>query len=428
VDLNRNWGGSHDGNRIGQWGSVQGSISNHPDMETYCGPGPVSEIETQTVWEFARERDLMFMVSYHTYGELVLWPWSYTYTSSPDHSIMGAVGTQMANRIGGQYGGHYTPQQGSDLYPTTGDATDHFYGWNLHVGGTNTFAYTVEIGASFQPSPSYLDDIVRENWDGAYYVMSVADSIRGLLTPKVMPPFLDPLGSDNNGAYTVSWDEANPAAEASKYQLDELTGYGVYEDDVESGTDLWSLQGFTVSSSRYHSYNHSFYSTTQSGNQSVIVKTQYPYFVEPGDSLTYWCWYDIENLWDYAFVEVSLNEKEWDLLQPYTGNQMSWQRKAHSLEDYMGQWIYIQFRYITDDYTEETGFYVDDISPVPDFENSTTLGNNITDTFFDVTDRDSGTYYYRVKGYNSARGWGDFGQIEDIQVSRGVHHRVPHKF
>ncbi len=428
VDLNRNWGGANNGNRIGQWGSVQGSISNNPDQETYCGPGPVSELETQAIRDFALLHDFIFMVTYHTYGELVLWPWGYTYSNAPDYSILQSVGNQMANRIGGQYGGHYTPQQSSDLYPTTGDATDHFYGWNLYVGGTNTFAYTVEIGASFQPSPSYLDDIVRENWDAAFYVMSVADSIRALVTPMVMPPVIDELGTDSDGDYTVSWTESNPAAGASTYQLDELSGYTVVEDDAESGSGLWNVNGWSVTSTRYHSPNHSYYSTTQGSNQSVTLTAEYPCYVEPGDSLTFWCWYDIETEWDYAFVEISLQGREWDLLDSYTGSQMSWQRKALSLEDYEGEWVFFQFRYITDDYIEETGFYVDDIHPVPDFETVTTLSNTITDTFYDIVDMPSGTFFYRVKGYNSARGWGDFGKLEDVTVRKGTFHKVPYKF
>ena len=428
VDLNRNWGGSNNGDRIGQWGSVQVSISNNPDMETYCGPGPLSEQEPAALWAFSRQHDFIFAITYHTYGELLLYPWGYTYSNSPDWSILSSVGTQMANRIGGQYGGHYTPQQGSDLYPTTGDFTDHYDGYELYAGGSNTIPYTIEIGASFQPSPSYLDQIVRENWDGAYYVMSIADSIRGLLTPMVMPPVIDPMGTDSDGDFTVSWAESNPAAAASKFELAELADYTVYEDDAESGSALWSLNGWSMSTAKSHSSNHSFFSTTQSSNQSVTMKSVYPYRVEAGDSLTYWCWYDTEPLWDYAFVEVSTDGRVWDLLASYTGSQMSWQRKAHSLADYEGQWIFIQFRYITDDYIEETGIYVDDIQPVTDFGSETTLSSNITDTFYDITGMQEGTYHYRLKGYNSARGWGDSIQIEDVEVRRGGFNTVPYKF
>jgi len=428
VDLNRNWGGSIDGNRIGQWGSVQGSISNHPDQEVYCGPGPVSELEIRAVRDFSLEHDFIFMVTYHTYGELVLYPWGYTYSSAPDNTLLSSVAVEFANRIGGQYSGHYTPQQASDLYPTTGDAVDHFYGWDLNVGGSNTVPFTVEIGESFQPSQSYLDQIVRENWDGAYYLLGVAENVRSALTPKVMPPLMDPMGSNNSGAYTVNWEQSNPAAQASKYQLDELTGYQVYEDDAESGSGLWTLDGFTMTTARSHSPNHSFYSTTQASNQSVIMKTQYPYYVEHGDSLTFWCWYETENLWDYAFVEVSRQGKEWELLESFTGSQMNWQRKALSLEDYDGEWIFIQFRYITDDNIEETGIYIDDILPVPDFDTATTLSTNITDEFYNITGKPSGTYYYRVKGYNTARGWGDFSQYEDIRVKRVLFHKVLHYF
>jgi hypothetical protein len=52
VDLNRNWGGSCDGNPDGQWGSVIGSVSHGADTEVYCGPGPFSENENIAVRNF----------------------------------------------------------------------------------------------------------------------------------------------------------------------------------------------------------------------------------------------------------------------------------------------------------------------------------------------------------------------------------------
>jgi bacillopeptidase F (M6 metalloprotease family) len=196
------------------------------------------------------------------------------------------------------------------------------------------------------------------------------------------------------------------------------------EDNAEAGSGLWQLSGFTLSTARYHSSSHSYYSTTQGNNQVTTMKSNYPYLVEPGDSLTYWCWYSIETEWDYAFVEVSRDGREWDLLASYTGSQSTWVRKANSLANYVGEWIFIQFRYITDDNTVQTGFNVDDISPVPDFGSAMVLATNITDNFFDITGRPRDIYYYRVKGYNSARGWGDFGQYEDVDVRRGLFHRV----
>ena len=63
-------------------------------------------------------------ITFHTYSELVLWPYGYTFTDVPsdmttdDHSVFVTMGQSMAATNG------YTPQQSSDLYITDGDMTD----------------------------------------------------------------------------------------------------------------------------------------------------------------------------------------------------------------------------------------------------------------------------------------------------------------
>jgi hypothetical protein len=67
----------------------------------------------------------------------------------------------------------------------------------------------------------------------------------------------------------------------------------------------------------------------------------------------------------------------------------------------------------------QEGFYVDDITPVADINMVTTLSSSITNHFYDITGKTNGTYYYRVKGHNSERGWCDFSTLEKIAVALG---------
>jgi hypothetical protein len=75
-------------------------------------------------------------ITFHTYAELVLWPYGYTYTDIPgdmtqdDHAVFVAMGQAMAATNG------YTAQQASDLYITDGTYDDWAYG--VH----RIFAYT----------------------------------------------------------------------------------------------------------------------------------------------------------------------------------------------------------------------------------------------------------------------------------------------
>lgn len=104
--------------------------------------------------------------------------------------------------------------------------------------------------------------------------------------------------------------------------------------------------------------------------------------------LSFWTWYDIEELWDYGFVQVSTDggatwtslpiegttmEAVPDAMETivanlpgFTGNSGGWVEKTFDLADYLGQTIELQFRYMTDWGTTNAGFYIDDISVVAD--------------------------------------------------------------
>jgi hypothetical protein len=146
--------------------------------------------------------------------------------------------------------------------------------------------------------------------------------------------------------------------------------------------------------------------------------TKDPYPVQGGDSLKYWIWYNTENRYDVTVAEVSLEGKEWiQLHDRFTGNSSGWVSKAYSLAPWVGKSVFIRFRYMTDDGTTGSGVYIDDVWPVPAFADRTVISNNITDTLYEVTGKTPDTYYYRVRGHNTAWNWGDQGPLEDIVVT-----------
>ncbi|MCX6667172.1 MAG: M14 family zinc carboxypeptidase [Euryarchaeota archaeon] len=416
VDLNRNYGGSSDGDIWGAWGSIgSGSVTHGPGDETYCGPGINSELETQAIRNVFLENDICASITWHTYQETVMWPWGYKPGPAPDSSYLASVGTQIAQRITQQDGsGTYTPQQSCVLYPTTGDTTDWAYGYGQYVQGRTTFAYTIEACADFHPSASYLDQICTENFHGALYLLQEAENIRDTVVPRVMPPVVDEMTNDSDGNYVVSWEEQNPNANPDYFQLDEMTGLSVSTDGAESGSGLWTLDGFALSTSRYHSGSYS-YKSRHSNSDVSSMTSLYPIPITNGMKLSFWCWYATEQDYDYAFVEVSKDGRFYDVIDTFTGSS-SWTYKEYNLDEYAGKSIFIRFRYTTDSYTLQEGFYVDDISPVANFGSVTTLSNSITNNYYEITNKPDGIYYYRVKGHNSARGWCDFSTLGSIRV------------
>src|SRR5918998_2002562 len=124
VDPNRNYGY--------MWGTLDVSTSSHvPTDETYVGPRAFSEPETQAVRDLVGCERFAGVVTYHSYSQLILYPWGYTERPVPDahdRELMAGLAAEMQALIRGVHGVIYTPQQSSQLYPTAGDTTDWTYG------------------------------------------------------------------------------------------------------------------------------------------------------------------------------------------------------------------------------------------------------------------------------------------------------------
>jgi carboxypeptidase T len=124
VDPNRNYGY--------MWGTLNISTSSHvPSDQTYVGPRAFSEPETQAVRNLVARELFRGVITYHSFSQLILYPWGYTLQPIPDASDLSTM-TKLAKRmqqlIRGVHGTTYTPQQSSQLYLTAGDTTDWTYG------------------------------------------------------------------------------------------------------------------------------------------------------------------------------------------------------------------------------------------------------------------------------------------------------------
>jgi carboxypeptidase T len=174
TDLNRNYGY--------HWGCCGGS-SGSTSATTYRGPSAFSAPETRRMRDFIASRvvngrqQIRVAITFHTNGELILWPYGYTYTDVPydmttdDHAAFVAMGRAMASRNG------YVAKQSSSLYITDGDHIDWAYGLQ------RIFIYTFELYPR-DPVPQYdgfypRDEVIaREtarNREAILYLISQAD-------------------------------------------------------------------------------------------------------------------------------------------------------------------------------------------------------------------------------------------------------------
>jgi carboxypeptidase T len=129
VDLNRNFGVA--------WGG-EGSSGNKRS-EVYRGEREFSEPETAALRDLARRQRVALHVDFHAYGQLILYPWSYTASPARDRERLAAIGDRLASAM---YAAHHTPYRlmaGVELYPAAGTASDWAY------GDTSATSFTIEL-------------------------------------------------------------------------------------------------------------------------------------------------------------------------------------------------------------------------------------------------------------------------------------------
>jgi immune inhibitor A len=94
--------------------------------------------------------------------------------------------------------------------------------------------------------------------------------------------------------------------------------------------------------------------------------------------LSFRTWYDIEEDWDYVYVQVSEDDKVWQIIETpsgtdtdpsgnsygwgYTGATGDWIEEKVDLSQFAGRKIFVRFQYVTDAAINGEGFMVDDIS------------------------------------------------------------------
>ena len=125
TDLNRNYDY--------RWACCGGS-SGDPASITYRGPSPFSAPEARAMRDFVNSRviggrqQIRAHITFHTNGELILYPYGYTYTDVPADMTVDDYNTFVAFARGQGARNGYKPQQSSGLYVTDGDQIDWMYG------------------------------------------------------------------------------------------------------------------------------------------------------------------------------------------------------------------------------------------------------------------------------------------------------------
>jgi immune inhibitor A len=145
-----------------------------------------------------------------------------------------------------------------------------------------------------------------------------------------------------------------------------------------------------------HSGSFAFWSNKSDESDTTLTKT----FDLTGRSgpltFSYWTWYDIENGWDYVYLEASTDGVNWHTLTTpsgtsanpqgtsygwgYTGasgggSSPAWVHETVDLSQFAGHNLSLRFEYVTDSNVTGEGFLLDDLS-IPEIGYATNFEAN----------------------------------------------------
>ncbi|NJC98082.1 MAG: hypothetical protein FIB03_17400 [Anaerolineae bacterium] len=157
--------------------------------------------------------------------------------------------------------------------------------------------------------------------------------------------------------------------------------YGIDYINIDcAGDHTLQFSGSTVIGllpTETHSGKYAFWSNK--GDESDMTLTREFDFTDVSApiQISYWTWYDIEEDWDYLYLEASTDGGTWDILKTpsgtdynpsgnsygwgYTGATGNWIQETVDLSQYAGQKVQLRFEYITDAAVNGEGLLLDDV-------------------------------------------------------------------
>ena len=424
VDLNRNYDFS--------WGYDDVGSSPDPTEITYRGTSAFSEPETQAIRDFANSREFTMWMSYHSYGELLLYPWGYIAENTPDHRYFVRLAELLTETNGYVPGNTLSGPLG---YTVNGDSDDWGYG---EVATKNKiFAFTPEVNSNAEGGFAPPDTLIAPTFDLLLdmnmRVLEYCADPHSVVGP--FPPSMYAIEDPYHPVHTISWtgDVPGDPNPTQHYEVERCTNPGYVTDPAESVSPSWVFDGYSLGDAA-HTGSHGYYSGS-GDNLYQTMTVGRPFVVDAqSDTFTFWTSYSIELDWDYAYVDVSADFGEsWTTVagnitttnDPHgnnrgygiTGSTPGWVEAIFPLTGYLGQEIRLRLSYITDAAVVEHGIDVDDLGPVAVCDVVDLLASSVPDTLLQVFPTEAGTFSYRVQGVDDDGDTSGWSNLQTIVVT-----------
>jgi len=151
----------------------------------YRGPHPFSENETIAVRDFVKTQDISISLSFHSYSEIILYPWMHTSRPAPHEDLFISIGENMSEinnyRLitGGQY-----------IIPRYGGTLGSSENWLYRERGILSF--TMELCKEFAPTdPAVVYDVCLTHVGVNLYVCERSQTVESEKIPYVLTSFFN---------------------------------------------------------------------------------------------------------------------------------------------------------------------------------------------------------------------------------------------
>lgn len=389
VDNNRNY--------PYMWGYDDIGSSSDPHSETYRGPEPASEPETQSIINLCKKHQFRLALNYHSYTNLLLYPFGYEVIYTPDSLLYKTMAEDMTKENGYAIG---TPWE--LLYLVNGGSDDWMY---ASPDKPKIFAFTPEVGEWFWQEDSvdihieetrpfniyialaagkYLKlmefDITTKDGDrwpekgedikiiakvknispheeanNSSLNVKVVDEYITVLTPSIN---LGNIGKQKTKEVEIllrisqdcpqahkAYIKLEMQSKTEKFPLDSipiLVGERliVFKDDFEGGSFNWTGD-WELTTEDFHSPSHSLTDSPKKNypGESQLIENLKPEISLEESSyalLSLYTKYEIEDAWDFGYVEISRDGGiKWKILHRVTGTK-DWHRLDIPLDDFAG--------------------------------------------------------------------------------------------
>ena len=140
----------------------------------YRGEHPFSENETQAIRNLAQRENFVLGISYHSYGESVLYPWG-NYSQPPDIELIVDIANNLAKTMSlNSKNGHYM------ILPLDGKIGQSSNWMYSHI---RTIDYIVEVGREYIPESDEVPFILQQQRKAAFFLLNrlLQTGIKGLV-------------------------------------------------------------------------------------------------------------------------------------------------------------------------------------------------------------------------------------------------------